>query len=97
MWGEPDHVRSLFAAHDVALRFERPKFTVTFSSVEAFESFAFENSGGMITARRVLEEMGRWDEAQAAMRAAMDQTNEADDGSYRVGWEFLPTVGKKAG
>jgi SAM-dependent methyltransferase len=97
LWGNPDHVRGLFASHDVALRFERPEFTVTFSSVEAFESFAFENSGGLIAARRALKELGRWDEAHAAMREAMDRTNEADDGSYRVGWDFLLTVGTKAG
>ena len=97
LWGDPDHVRGLFASHDVALRFERPQFTVTFSSVEAFESFTFENSGGMIAARRALEAMGRWDEAHRAMREAMDQTNEANDGSYRVAWDFLLTVGTKAG
>jgi SAM-dependent methyltransferase len=97
LWGDPDHVRGLFTAHDVVLRFERPQFTVTFGSVEAFESFAFKNSGGLIAARHALEAMGRWDEAYAAMRKAMDQTNEADDGSYRVAWDFLLTVGTKAG
>jgi hypothetical protein len=51
----------------------------------------------MIAARRALEAMGRWDEAQVAMREAMDQTNEADDGSYRVAWDFLLTVGTKPG
>ena len=29
--------------------------------------------------------MGRWDEAYAAMREAMDLTNEADDCTYRAG------------
>jgi len=33
--------------------------------------------------------MGRWDEAHAATREAMDLTNEADDGTYRVAWNFL--------
>ncbi len=97
LWGDPDHVRGLFAAHDVVLRFERPQFTVTFGSVDAFESFRFENSARLIAARRAIEAMGRWDEAHAAMRDAMDQTNEADDGSYRVAWDFLLTVGTKAG
>jgi len=97
LWGDPDHVRGLFASHDVALRFERPEFTITFDSVEAFESFVFENSGAMIAARRALEAMGGWDEAHVAMREAMDQTNEANDGSYRVAWDFLLTVGTKPG
>lgn len=96
LWGDPDHVRDLFESHGVTLRFECPEFTVTFKSVEAFESFAFDNSGGLIAARRVLEEMGLWDEAYARMRAALDRTNEATDGSYRVSWDFLLTIGTKA-
>ena len=31
-----------------------------------------------------------------AMAEAIDQTNEADDGSYRVNWDFLLTVATKA-
>jgi SAM-dependent methyltransferase len=96
LWGDPAHVRDLFASHDVVLRFDRPQFTVTFSSADAFETFAFENSGGLIAARRALEELGRWDEAHAAMREAIDQTNEADDGSYRTKWNFLLTIGTTA-
>jgi ubiquinone/menaquinone biosynthesis C-methylase UbiE len=95
LWGDEDHVRELFAAHNVTLRFERPTFPVMFESVEAFESFIFENSGGMIAARSALKELGRWDEAHAAMRDALDETNEADDTSYRVTWEFLLIVGTK--
>jgi len=95
LWGDEDHVRGLFAAHNVTLRFERPTFPVTFESVEAFESFVFENSGGLIAARGALKELGRWDEAHAAMRDALDETNEADDTSYRVTWDFLLIVGTK--
>ena len=35
-------------------------------------------------------------EALSPAGEAMDLTNEADDGSYRVGWDFLLTVGTKA-
>ena len=37
------------------------------------------------------------DEAHAEMREAMNHTNEAGDGSYRVTWDFLLSVGTKAG
>ena len=93
LWGDEDHVRGLFAAHDVTLRFERPTFPAMFESVEAFESFIFKNSGGMIAARSALKELGRWDEAHAAMRDALEKTNEADDASYRATWDFLLIVG----
>lgn len=47
-------------------------------------------------ARRALVEMGRWAAPHAAMRKAMDQTNEADDCSYRLAWDLLVTVRTKA-
>ena len=96
MWGDPDHVRALFAAYDVTLHFERLAFPVNFRDVGAFESFLFENSGLLMAARRRLKELGRWDQAHHAMAEAIDQTNEADDGSYRVNWDFLLTVATKA-
>jgi SAM-dependent methyltransferase len=95
LWGDEDHVRGLFATHDVTLRFERPTFPVTFESVEAFESFVLENSGGLRAARGALKELGRWDEAHTAMRQALHKTNEADGANYRVTWDFLLIVGTK--
>ncbi len=86
----------LFARHDVTLRIERPAFEVTFESVDALEAFAFENSSGLAAARGALKEIGCWDEAHAAMRQALDRTNQADDGSYRVAWDYLLIVVTKA-
>ena len=96
-WGDPDHVRDLFATHDVTLGFERRDFGVAFPSVEAFEAFVFETSGGFVRARQMLEELGSWDEAHAAFRDAIAATNEADDGSYRTTWDFLLAKAMKAG
>lgn len=95
-WGNPDHVREVFEAYNVDLRFDRPTFPLDFESAAAFEDFAFEYSGGLIAARLALEEMGLWDEAHAAMREALDQTNEAADGSYRVTWDFLLILATKS-
>lgn len=33
------------------------------------------------------------DEVHAMMRAAMNLTQQAEDGSYRVAWDFMLTVG----
>lgn len=95
LWGDPDHVRELFTRHGVTLRVERPALDVAFESVAAFESFVFENSGPVIGARRVLEDLGRWEETYAAMHDAIVRANESDDGSYRVTWDFLLAVGTK--
>lgn len=96
LWGDPAHVRALFAPHQVDFEFHRPTFTVEFPTAEAFESFALENSGGVIAARRALEALGRWRDAHAALHEAIESLNEADDARYRVTWEFLLAVGTRS-
>lgn len=95
-WGDEEHVREVFARHPVTFGFERPTFPVSFASVDVFESFVLTNSGPFIAARRALEGLGRWQDARLAMRQAMEDANEADDGRYRATWEFLLAVGTKA-
>jgi SAM-dependent methyltransferase len=96
IWGDPEHVRAVFAPHQVVFTFERPSLTVAFPSVEVFESFMLENSGGVITARRALEALGRWNDGYAALHEAIESLNEADDGRYRVTWDFLLAVGARS-
>jgi SAM-dependent methyltransferase len=95
-WGDPAHVREVFASADVTLSFEHRAFDVGFPSAEAFEAFVFETSGGFMRARRTLDELGRWEEAHAEFKAAVDATNKADDGSYSATWAFLLIRAAKA-
>lgn len=95
-WGEPDHVRELFAAHPVSLAFQRSALTLEFPSPEAFEAFMLGSSGPVIAARQILEQLGRWQAAHHALRAMIAESNEADDGAYRTTWDFLIAVGAKA-
>lgn len=94
-WGDPTHVRRNFAGTGLELRFSQPSFRVSFPSLEAFEIFSIENSGGMSAARRALEAAGRWKQARRDMYEAMDATNEAADGSYTTTWDFLLIEGRK--
>jgi hypothetical protein len=50
----------------------------------------------VITARRALEALGRWNDAYAALHEAIERLNEASNGSYRVTWEFLRAVGARS-
>jgi hypothetical protein len=97
IWGDPEHVRAVFASHEVVFTFERPTLTVEFPSLEGFESFMLEKLGGAITARRTLEALGRCTDAYAALHEAIESLNEADDGSYRATWDFLLAVGARSG
>lgn len=94
-WGDPAYVEELFAPKDVTLTFEHRDFEVAFPSVEAFETFVFENVGGSMRARRTLEELGDWEDAYGKFQDAIHATNEAEDGSYRVKWDFLLTKATK--
>jgi hypothetical protein len=50
----------------------------------------------VITARRALQALGRWNDAYAALHEAIESLNEADDGSYRVTRDFLLAVGARS-
>jgi SAM-dependent methyltransferase len=88
-WGDPLHVREMFAGHDLTLTLQQHGFPVEFDSAEAFESFVFDTSGGVRRARDTLEESGQWEESHAAFRAAVRTSNEAADGTFRTTWDFL--------
>jgi SAM-dependent methyltransferase len=95
-WGDPAHVRELFASRGATLSFERRAFEVAFPSAEAFEDFVFETSGGFRRARQILEQLDVWEDARAEFRSAIRATNEADDGRYRATWDFLLVQATKA-
>jgi SAM-dependent methyltransferase len=92
LWGDEEHVRTLFDAHDVELSFERGINTFAFDSVEDYMSFFEERYGPTIKTRERLVAQGAWDECQAALRALYEELNEADDGSFRAEAEYLMTI-----
>lgn len=94
-WGDPDHVRSLFAPHGLDLSFDYPTMPVAFASIEEFESFALDNSGGFIRAREILTENGKWEATRAKLRQEMEALNEAGDAGFRMTWDFLRVIGTK--
>lgn len=96
-WGEPDYVRRLFSRHRASVVFERPSFVVRFDSVDAFESFVFDNSGGYISARHALRQAGRWEQTYASLHRAVEEANEARDGTYRVTWDYLLIIAAMPG
>lgn len=94
-WGDPDHVRRLFAPHGVRFRFRTSTLTWEFPSGEAVMAWMLENSGPFIAGRGALEELGRWDDAEAAWRSAIAEANEATDGTARFTLAYLIAVGAK--
>ena len=92
MWGDEQHVRSLFAAGDGEVTCERQ--TVTFAGPSAAEWFAEDERmlGPAVMARAALEPAGRYEALRKEMLELYERFNEAEDGSFRVEAEYLLTL-----
>jgi SAM-dependent methyltransferase len=92
MWGQEDHVRSLFAATGAELAFERRTVTFADASPDAWVGYNERVLGPLIMAKAALEPEGRWDPLRADLLAFYEDANEAGDGSFRAAAEYLLTV-----
>jgi SAM-dependent methyltransferase len=97
LWGNPEHVRRLFASSRVELDFQRGHNPWSFESAEAWVAFMETAYGPTVKARAKLTAEGRWDECRAEMVALAERRNEATDGSLLMQAEYLITVAHKVG
>jgi SAM-dependent methyltransferase len=94
MWGNPDHVRSLFADTGLELSFELDGVEFRFDSVPETVDFYETNFGPLVKARELLEPQGLWDAAHRDL-VALYEEHEGDDGSLTFAGEYLVTTGRK--
>lgn len=94
LWGDPDHVCTLFADTDVELEFERDQVDFRFDSVEHAVGYYEVNFGPVIMTRELLAPEGRWGAARADF-AGVYESHAADDGSIRFPGEYLVILGRK--
>ena len=94
MWGEEDHVRSLFADSGAELSFERRTVSFSHDSPESWVEHDERILGPAIMAKAALEPQGRYDELREDMMRLYRESNEADDGSFRARAEYLLTVAR---
>jgi SAM-dependent methyltransferase len=90
-WGEPRHVRELFAA---AAEVDCSPERITFQD-ESVERYLAEQEAGLgplIALRRALEPKGRWPAARAALLALYERANRAGDGRMVLDGEYLLTL-----
>jgi ubiquinone/menaquinone biosynthesis C-methylase UbiE len=90
LWGTEDHVRELFAGHEVET--ERRMLVMEHESMEAWQEEAEAKIGSLVLAKAALEPQGRWGEVRDEMRAIYDEANEATGGAVRVKAEYLLTT-----
>ena len=92
MWGEEDHVSSLFAACGAELTFERHNITFEHESPQGWLDYNERVLGPTIMAKAALEPQGRWDALRTDLVKLYTDGNEADDGSFRAQGEYLLSV-----
>jgi len=92
MWGQEDHVRSLFADSGAQLTFERQTVTFEHDSPEGWFEYNERVLGPTIMAKAALEPQGRWDALRNDLVELYTDGNEAGDGGFRARAEYLLTV-----
>jgi SAM-dependent methyltransferase len=94
MWGNEDHVRSLFADSGAELSFERHTVTFEHASPESWLEYNERVLGPAIMAKSALEPQGKWDALRDDLLKLYTDSNEADDGAFRARAEYLLTVAR---
>jgi ubiquinone/menaquinone biosynthesis C-methylase UbiE len=92
MWGDEEHVRSLFAASGAELSFERQAVTFEHESAEGWLEYNERLLGPTILAKAALEPQGKWDALREELVELYSDGNEADDGTFRARAEYLLAV-----
>ncbi|HEY7933361.1 MAG TPA: class I SAM-dependent methyltransferase [Solirubrobacteraceae bacterium] len=97
MWGNEEHVRSLFADSGVELSFERRMVTFEHESPQGWFEYNERVLGPTIMAKAALEPQGRWDALRDELVKLYSDGNEASDGSFRASAEYLLSVARMPG
>ncbi len=97
MWGNEDHVSSLFAGSGAELSFERRMVTFEYDSPESWVEYNERILGPAIMAKNALEPQGRYGQLQAELIGLYSEANEAQDGTFRANAEYLLTVARLPG
>ncbi|MGC2372620.1 MAG: methyltransferase domain-containing protein [Solirubrobacteraceae bacterium] len=94
MWGNEDHVRSLFEPTGAELTYERHMVTFEHDSAVSWFEYNERVLGPTIMAKAALEPQGRWDALREDLVKLYTDANEAGAGAFRVRAEYLLTVAR---
>ncbi len=92
MWGNEEHVRSLFVDSGANVTCERRTVAFSGATVEAWLAADERMLGPAVMAKAALEPQGRYEQLRADLLELYGDFNEADDGSFRVQSEYLLTL-----
>jgi SAM-dependent methyltransferase len=94
LWGDEEHLRTLFAGTGIDLRFDREFIDFRFDTVDEAVTFYETKFGPLLKARALLEPEGRW-QALHDDFVAFNEQDQAADGTIDAPGEYLVAVGVK--
>lgn len=94
-WGDEAHVREIFGGLGYSPEISRDRAIITKASTADVMDLWENNFGPVVLAKAALGE--RWPDLRNDLAAFFERSNEADDGSFRVTFEFMMTVAPKPG
>jgi SAM-dependent methyltransferase len=94
MWGNEDHVRSLFDPSGAELAFERHMVTFEHESPESWFEYNERVLGPTIMAKGFLEPQGKWNALRDDLVKLYTDGNEAEDGTFRARAEYMLTIAR---
>jgi SAM-dependent methyltransferase len=94
MWGDEDHIRSLFEPTGAELTFERHMVTFEHESAVSWLEYNERVLGPTIVAKAALEPQGRWYALREELVELYTNANESKDGTFRARAEYLLTVAR---
>lgn len=92
LWGDEEHVRSLFAASGAELSFERRTITLEHESAEGWLAYNERVLGPTILAKAALEPQGRWEALRGELLELYRDANEAGEDGFSAKAEYLLSV-----
>ena len=95
LWGDPEHVRSLFLGTGVEVEFEHDQVDFRFGSVPETVDFYETKFGPLVKARELLEPEGQWDAVHLDLVALYEEHVDARSGALAFPGEYLVTLGRK--
>jgi SAM-dependent methyltransferase len=97
LWGVEDHAREIFDGTGIELEFEPTTVEFSADSADQFYSEFERDLPPIVMAKQRLEPDGKWDALRSDLKQLYNESNEADDGSFRAPQEYVLIKGTKAG
>jgi SAM-dependent methyltransferase len=96
LWGVDDHVREIFDGTGMELELEPTTVDFTADSADQFFVEFERDLPPIVMAKKGLEPQGKWEALRSDLKNLYDESNEADDGSFRAAQEYVLIKGTKA-